>query len=258
VAILTVLITNDDGIDAAGLHALEDVLAPREDVELWVAAPDAPRSACGHGMTLAKPISVRQVGERRFAVGGLPADCVYAAMFGLMPRRPDVVISGVNRGPNLGTDVVYSGTVAGARETVIRRVLGVAVSLVRGENYAPAASNAVEIALALARLDGPARLLNLNYPGGAFTGPVLARLGERRYPEQTERHVDAETNGVSLSLGGPPVEDGLLPGSDGWLISRGVASATFLAIDQTDDGATASSPLGLITQDDFFSKQSPC
>jgi len=254
---LTVLITNDDGIEAKGLAALCEELEGRDGVELWVCAPDAPRSACGHGMTLTRPVCAKEVEERRFALGGLPSDCVYVAMFGLMPRRPDVVISGINRGPNLGTDVVYSGTVAGAREAVIRRVHGVAVSLVSGEEYAPAAKSAVEIALELAKIDGPARLLNLNYPSGPFEGPALAQLGARDYPEETVRHTDPATGCISYSLGGPPVVDKGAPGTDGWLISRGVASATFLAVDQTDLASLSAHPLDLLASADFFSTRVP-
>jgi 5'-nucleotidase len=254
----TVLITNDDGIGAKGLEALHEALARRGVAEIWVCAPDAHRSACGHGMTLERPVAAAQLGERRFAIGGLPADCVYAALFGIMPRRPDVVISGVNRGPNLGTDVVYSGTVAGAREAVIRGVHGVSASLVSGDDFARAAEATVELAFALARLPGPARLLNLNFPGGAFDGPALAPLGERDYPEEAHRRVAPETGAVSFLLGGPPVVDRCAPGTDGWLIARGVASATFLAIDQTDRAAHSACPLEGLLPADFFSTRVPC
>jgi 5'-nucleotidase len=222
-----------------------------------VSAPDAPRSACGHGMTLTAPVSAVRLGERRFAVGGLPADCVYLALFGLMPRRPDVVISGVNRGPNLGTDVVYSGTVAGAREAVIRRIHGVSVSLVHTDDYAPAAKSAAEIALALAAIEGPPRLLNLNYPGPAFDGPTLAPLGERAYPEEVRASVDPRTGEARYTLGGPPVADRCVPGTDGWLISRGVASATFLGVDQTDPEAMAAASRGLLVPSIFSRTDRP-
>ena len=254
----TVLITNDDGVDAEGLAALRDALEAIAGVEVWVCAPDAPRSACGHGMTLARPVAAVELGPRRFALGGLPADCVYTALFGLMPRRPDVVISGLNRGPNLGTDVVYSGTVAGAREAVIRGVHGVAASLVSGEEYGAAAASAVAIALDLARLEGPPRLLNLNYPAGTFAGPAVAPLGVRLYPEEARRLVDPATGAISYLLGGPPVVDARAPGTDGWLVSRGVASATFLTIDQTDRGAPSPCPLARLLPADFFPTRDPC
>ena len=209
-------------------------------------------------MTLATPVSAVRLGDRRFAVGGLPGDCVYLALFGLMPRRPDVVISGVNRGPNLGTDVVYSGTVAGAREATIRGVHGVAVSLVDGEEYTAAANSAVAIALALAATGGPARLLNLNYPGPVFAGPELAPLGQRAYPEEASAVTDPLTGETRYTLGGPPVRDRCVPGTDGWLIARGVASATFLGIDQTDTGAMAAASSGLLAPSVFPAVQRPC
>jgi len=222
-----------------------------------VCAPDAPRSVCGHGMTLDRPISAVRRGDRRFAVGGLPADCVYLALFGLMPRRPDVVISGVNRGPNLGTDVVYSGTVAGAREAVIRRVHGVSASLVSGDDYAAAAKSAAGIALALAATGGPPLLLNLNYPGPVFSGPELAPLGARTYPEEVHERVDPATFETRYTIGGPPVQDRCVPGTDGWLISRGVASATFLGVDQTDREAQELASTGLLAPSIFSPAHRP-
>jgi 5'-nucleotidase len=208
-------------------------------------------------MSLMSPVRAVQLGERRFAVGGLPADCVYLALFGLMPRLPDVVISGVNRGPNLGTDVVYSGTVAGAREAVIRRVHGVAASLVCGDDYARAAKSAVDIALALAEIPGPPRLLNLNYPGPAFDGPALAPLGGRAYPEEARACVHPETGEPRWTIGGPPVRDRCVPGTDGWLIANGVASATFLGVDQTDREAQAEAASGLLAPAIFSPARRP-
>jgi 5'-nucleotidase len=202
-------------------------------------------------MTLTAKVSAVRLGERRFAVGGLPADCVYLALFGLMPRRPDVVISGVNRGPNLGTDVVYSGTVAAAREAVIRRVHGVSASLVSGDDYSLAATSAAGIALALAATAGPPRLLNLNYPGPQFEGPELAPLGERLYPEEVRGSVDPATGETRYAIGGPPVRDRCVEGTDGWLIARGVASATFLGVDQTDREAQSAASMGLLAPSIF-------
>lgn len=226
-----ILLTNDDGIEAPGLRAFESALRERPGVELWVAAPDRERSTCGHGMTLDRPLRAIEAGERRAALDGTPADCVYWALFGWMPRRPQVVVSGINKGGNLGTDVIYSGTVAGAREGAIRGVHGVAASLVEGESFEEAAASAAEIASAVARLrvESPL-LLNLNYPAGAFGGPRLAEPGSRDYPEEVRR-VRAADGSERHWLGGPPVRDRRLPGSDGWLVERGVAAATALKIE---------------------------
>ena len=235
---ILVLLTNDDGIEAPGLRALERAFARRPDVETWIVAPDSERSTCSHGMTLHQPIFTKEVGERRIALSGLTADCVYFGMFDCLPRRPSVVISGINRGPNLGEDVIYSGTVAGAREAVVRGVHGVAASLVSGDDFERVANSVVEIGLLVARLPvSVPRLLNLNYPAGDFKGPQFAYLGQRSYPEEAERRVVPISGRDYYWLGGPPVRDKLIEGTDGWLVDKGVASATLLSTDQTDKEA---------------------
>jgi 5'-nucleotidase len=232
-----VLITNDDGIEAAGLLALEAALVAT-GAEVWVAAPAGERSTCSHGMTLGRPLSVSETGTRRFAVDGTPADCVYWALFGGSIPRPLVVISGINRGANLGSDVIYSGTVAGAREAAIRGVHGISASLVDGDGFDLPARTTAELSLRVAR--GPAapvRILNLNFPGGGFAAVRPGRLGRRIYPEVVELRQSSSGGKPGHLLGGPPVEDALEPGTDGWLVSRGVASATLLSLDQTDHEA---------------------
>lgn len=235
---IRVLVTNDDGIDAPGLRALEKALVELPGVEVWTAAPAAEMSTCSHSMTINRPLFARQVAERRFAVEGTTADCVYWALFGCLPERPAVVLSGVNQGPNLGSDVIYSGTVAGAREAMLRGVHGVSASLVEGREFEAAARSAARIAVQLARLDVPGPLLvNLNYPAGAFEGPRLAPLGQRDYPEAVVGREIPGRGGRYYWLGGPLVSDRGVPGTDGWLISRGLASATLLTTDQTDGPA---------------------
>jgi 5'-nucleotidase len=235
---LTVLLTNDDGIDAPGIRALEREFASRSDVELWTVAPKLGCSTSSHGMSLSRPVFTEERGPRRFAVDGLPADCVYLALYGLLERRPDVVVSGINRGANLGCDVIYSGTVACAREAALRGVHGVAASLVHGDDYDPAAKSVCEIALKTARLSSVEPLLvNLNYPGGEFFGPCFAKLGARKYPLIVSRRIVPLDNRPYYWLGGPEIEDEEIPGTDGWLIGRQTASATLLRLDQTDDDA---------------------
>src|SRR5439155_26025529 len=101
------LVTNDDGVHAAGLAALADALA--ELGEVWVIAPEREQSACGHALTLHRPLRAVPMGERRFAVNGTPSDCVNLAVLGFMPERPAIVVSGFNHGGNLGVDVMYFG-----------------------------------------------------------------------------------------------------------------------------------------------------
>ena len=105
-------------------------------------ADSSERSTCSHGMTIARPIFTDELGPQKVAVEGLPADCVYFAMCGWMPKPPDVVVSGINEGANMGCDVIYSGTVAGAREAAVLGVHGLSVSLVEGTDFERAAANA--------------------------------------------------------------------------------------------------------------------
>ncbi|MDJ0763121.1 MAG: 5'/3'-nucleotidase SurE [Myxococcota bacterium] len=239
-ALLTVLLTNDDGIDAPGIRALESKFLTYDNVELWVVAPDKERSTTSHGMTLTRPIFSEPRGQRRFAASGLPADCVYLGMFGLMPRLPNVVVSGINRGANLGRDVIYSGTVAAAREAALDGVHGIAASLVFGDDYGAAASSVCEIALEIARQPAAMPLLlNLNYPGGTFRGPCLAPLGARTYPRVVSKRTAPIDNRTYYWLGGPRIEDQERAGTDGALIAAQIASATFLRVDQTDQALTA-------------------
>ena len=221
---------------APGLRALEAAFKRRDDVEVWVVAPDRGRSACSHGLTLARPVFVKEFEPRHFGVDGTPADCVYLALFGLMDARPDVVVSGINHGANLGGDVIYSGTVAGAREAALRGVHGVAASLVEGEDFDAVAEHVVEMALQVAPLNGQnAYVLNLNYPAAQFKGVRWGRLGTRSYPEIVTSRQSPGRGFNYYWLGGPPVKDAQVPQSDGWLIGHGHASATLLTWDQTND-----------------------
>lgn len=124
---MRILLTNDDGINAEGLAALERIAAVLSD-DVWVCAPEYEQSGASRALTLADPLRVRRLSERRFAVDGTPTDCVMLAMQELMPQRPDLVLSGVNRGQNLGEDVSMSGTVAGAIQGMALGVPSVALS----------------------------------------------------------------------------------------------------------------------------------
>jgi 5'-nucleotidase len=123
---MRILVTNDDGISAAGIIALANALSLEHEV--WVCAPDKERSGVSHGLTLGAPTRLRQMSERSFSCSGTPSDCVVLAMLGAIGPKPDIVVSGINRGPNLGTDIVYSGTCAAAREAVLSGIPGIAIS----------------------------------------------------------------------------------------------------------------------------------
>ena len=175
-----ILVTNDDGIHAQGIRALALSLAALGEVH--VVAPDREQSACSHSLTLKNPLRVEKLEERFHAVDGTPADCVNLACAKLLPRRPDLVCSGINRGGNLGDDVFYSGTVGGAREGVFFGIPSVAFSLASKTqaDYSHATAFAVCLASAVLK-DGlpPATLLNVNIPAGAPRGATLTVQGRR-------------------------------------------------------------------------------
>ena len=176
------LVTNDDGVYAPGLKALAAALGRLGTV--YVVAPDREVSACAQSLTLKHPLRAERVEERIHAVDGTPADCVNLALVKLLPRRPDLVVSGINRGANLGEDVFYSGTVGGAREGTFFGVPSIAISLAaRAEaDFAPAAEFAIKLASLVLEKGLPERtLLNVNVPPGAPMGAVITVQGRREH-----------------------------------------------------------------------------
>src|SRR5213595_1754647 len=139
------LLTNDDGVHASGLGALAQALA--ELGEVYVLAPEREQSACGHALTLHRPLRVDRLGERRFAVSGTPSDCVNLGVLGFMPERPALVAAGINHGGNLGDDVTYSGTVSAAMEATLLGVPAIAVSLLDGGDLKDATAAARLVAM---------------------------------------------------------------------------------------------------------------
>jgi 5'-nucleotidase len=162
---MKVLVTNDDGIGAEGLVALADTLAKKHEV--WIFAPDKERSGVSHALTLGAPGKVRQLGERSYSCSGTPSDCVLLAILGALGMKPEVVVSGINRGPNLGTDIVYSGTCGAAREAVLSGVPGIAVSCASHESgllYGAAASFVLQNLERLAAACSNEIFVNINAP----------------------------------------------------------------------------------------------
>jgi 5'-nucleotidase len=176
-----ILVTNDDGIHSAGIIALVEALASIGDVT--VVAPAHEMSAASHSLTLTRPLRIEKIDDRHFAVDGTPTDCVTLAMnHVLKDDRPDLVVSGINKGGNLGEDVSYSGTVAGALEASIYGLPGIAINLVQRTNFdfLPAADFAAELARRVLG-DGLPRgtLLNVNVPPGAVRGVRVTRQGTK-------------------------------------------------------------------------------
>ena len=182
-----ILVTNDDGIHAPGLSALTRIARSLSD-DVWVVAPETEQSATSHSLTLRRPLRSREQGARRYSVDGTPTDCVLVAHRHIMAERPpDLVLSGINHGANLGEDVTYSGTVAAAMEAAILGVRAIAFSQVRqgdgkiswdtAERFGP------DIVRRVMALDWPAALLlNVNFPAAApdaVSGLRACRQGRR-------------------------------------------------------------------------------
>jgi len=186
-----VLLSNDDGVHASGLRALADAFP--ED-EVWVVAPDREQSASSHSISLHRPLRLVEVAPRWLSVDGTPTDAVYMGMnLVLRDRRPDVVVSGVNHGPNLGNDVLYSGTVAAAMEGALLGVPAIAVSLAEKPpgDFGEAARFAAALAHRVVESRSPVPLLlNVNVPPGPIRGYRFVRLGRRDYGSEVVEKVD--------------------------------------------------------------------
>jgi 5'-nucleotidase len=207
---LKVLLTNDDGIQAIGLHAMRRALLEGADVELAVIAPDSNRSATARSITTRKPLWVEEIefgdGTTGFATDGTPVDCVRFAALGLVEFEPDLIVSGINHGSNLGDDITYSGTVAAALEGIVLGIPAVAVSqqAERGvvdfragrqwesDNFADAAAFVARMVEEIEGVPMPrGTLLNVNCPAGEIRGAVACRLGKRIYRDRLELAEDS-------------------------------------------------------------------
>jgi 5'-nucleotidase len=235
------LLANDDGFRASGLNALRSALLP--DADVIVCAPDSEQSASSHSLSLHRPLRLTEHGQGVFSIDGTPADCVYTAFFAgtrILPRRPDLVLSGLNHGANLGDDVFYSGTVAAAREGALRGVPALALSSGASNEAerAAAAKEAAVVALALFRVL-PQRpvLLNVNIPPGNSWRYRATRLGGRFYTDDVEFRKDPRGREY-LWLGGPGVEHRPLAGSDTEAYDAGEISLTPLVLDLWANGDT--------------------
>ncbi|MBT3274914.1 MAG: 5'/3'-nucleotidase SurE, partial [Spirochaetales bacterium] len=182
---MKILLTNDDGIESIGLITLKTALEKSHDV--WVVAPDRERSAMSHAVTLRDGVTFRQLGDQAFSCTGTPADCVLYSLLGALAFVPDLVMSGINRGPNIGTDIIYSGTVAAARQAALMGCPGIAVSLAGHDvnlDYTAAASFIVENAAALAGLWTDNHFININFPDKiVFSAGVCVTHPSRRVYE---------------------------------------------------------------------------
>ncbi|OPZ61926.1 MAG: 5'-nucleotidase SurE [Firmicutes bacterium ADurb.Bin506] len=240
------LISNDDGIWAPGIRALCSAAADA-GYQVYVCAPDRERSAISHGLTMGIPLRVEHVRVpgtvHAWSTTGTPADCLKIALEVLMPSRPDVVLSGVNKGPNLGTDVLYSGTVAAAMEGAVAGIPSVAVSTADYEptDYSLAASAGVEVArVALERGLPRGLLLNVNVPDGAdSTRWTVTRLGVQRYSNVFDKRRDPRGKEYYWLCGVPEFDMAGEGDLDTAAVRRQEVSVTPLRSDFTDVQAMA-------------------
>lgn len=232
-----ILITNDDGAHAAGIRALREAVLPLGEVVM--VAPTFEQSGMSHAITIDRPLRHIDLGDGMHSIDGTPADCVYLALFEkrFLPRRPDLVLSGINHGGNLGTGVFYSGTVAGAREGAMRGIPSIAFSLVGhpDPDFSPAAELAGEMVqrfLEATPPDGQAMLLNVNFPKTPYSGVRVTRVGQQIYEENVIPRRDPGGREY-FWIGGRAKDSGQVENSDALAISEGFVSVTPVELEVT-------------------------
>lgn len=239
---MRILLSNDDGITAEGLKSLEKIAAVLSD-DVWVVAPETEQSGAGHSLTLHTPVRVRKISPKRYAVSGTPTDCVLLAVKEILPARQkfDLLLSGINRGSNVGDDVTYSGTVAAAMEGCILGVPSIAVSLLYDdaekiqwgmvEKLAPAI-----IKKLLAKKWPKDTLINLNFPNCAASkvkGIKVCAQGKRIVNVQLSERVDPKGRPY-FWLGGERDHRTEKPNVDVDFLHRGFITITPIGMDLTD------------------------
>jgi len=235
---MKILITNDDGIGAPGINALAEALSTV--AEIAVVAPDRERSAVSHSLTLHHPLRALLLAPGRFSVDGTPTDCVNLGIHSLLDFQPDLVVSGINRGANLGDDVTYSGTVAAALEATLMGIPAFAISLVSKDeesDYSNAARFALKLALLLSKNGLPRdTFLNVNVPDSAATlslPPLVTTQGKRRYEGTIVDKVDPRGRSYYW-IGTTDLDFHDIEGSDYAAVKRGHISITPLHLDMTN------------------------
>jgi 5'-nucleotidase len=233
---MKILVSNDDGYLATGINVLTDALSEIADVV--VVAPDRNRSAASNSLTLHDPLRVTKVGENRYTVNGTPSDCVHLALSGFLDEEPDLVVSGINHGANLGDDVIYSGTVAAATEGRFLGLPTIAVSLVgdKLKHFDTAARVATELVQRLERDPLPSEFIfNVNVPDRPYdelTGIWISRLGYRHKSEPIVKSTDP--HGRTIYWVGPAgTGQDAGEGTDFHAIAAGAAAVTPLKVDLT-------------------------
>ena len=234
---MNILVSNDDGIQSEGLTTLEDAL--RNIADVHTVAPDRPQSSMSHALTLHRPLRVQEIAPGRLAVDGTPVDCVKLALTGLLAVKPDLVVSGINKGPNLGDDIIYSGTVSGAIEAVLLGIPAIAVSLVsfKDFDFRAAAEFTATLVSRIQQCGIPREtLLNVNVPPlpkEQLQGWQLTRMGKRHYSENIVERVDPR-GGKYYWIGGDDLGFDQNEGTDCVAVHEGYISVTPLQVDLTN------------------------
>jgi 5'-nucleotidase len=238
-----ILVTNDDGFHAPGLKVLEKIARQLSD-DVWVVAPSLEQSGAGHSLTLRRPLQTRRFSRRRFAVEGTPTDCVLVAVKSLIPgRKPDLVLSGVNHGANLGEDVTYSGTVSAAMEATLIGIPAIALSQVRDPQrpiqWKTAERHGADVIRKLTRFPWTKGvLMSVNFPNvanGAVSGIRLARQGRRIATIELVPVTDPGGRPY-LWIGDFASDEPLDKGSDLAAVAEGAIAVTPLHLDLTHQG----------------------
>jgi len=232
---LKILLSNDDGVHAQGIHALAESL--QDIAEVTIVAPDRNRSGASNSLTLEQPLRVTEIADKVYSVQGTPTDCVHLALNELMKDAlPDLVLTGINHGANLGDDVLYSGTVAAAMEGHFLGVQAVAFSLVGKQHFVTAGKIARQIVEQhLVKPIPTNRLLNINVPDLPFDqlkGTAVTRLGARHHAEAMIKQQDPRGHDIYW-LGPPGKEQDAGEGTDFYAVDQGYVSVTPLQVDLT-------------------------
>ncbi len=240
---MKILIANDDGIQANGIRTLANTLC--KEHEVYIVAPDQERSAAGHALTLNMPIRVTETDlgigvAKAWAISGTPGDCVKMGVCAILNIKPDIVITGINHGPNLGSDVLYSGTVSAAMEGAVLGYPSLAVSLadLYGTTYdfKPTATFISKFLTKIHKINFPKRtILNINVPEGQLSemnGVCITELGTRMYTDAYERRVDPRGK-VYYWMAGEVIEDEAKSGTDIAAIMAKKISITPVTFDMT-------------------------
>jgi 5'-nucleotidase len=237
---LLILLTNDDGIDSEGLVSLKERLSQLHEV--CTIAPERERTCIGHAITIHKPLRIKEAGKGLFSTNGTPADCVLLGTRVRLRKKPDLVISGINKGPNMGQDVNYSGTVAAAKEGAFLGISSMAISISAQTNYL--FNEAIEIITGIIEKTRDIvfpdhTFLNINIPNipqHSIKGFMVTRLGKRIYNDAVIERVDPR-GGKYYWIGGNGVGHESIEGTDFYAIERGYVSITPLGLDITSNNS---------------------